>query len=374
MDSKSNEELINFQLNQVEIGYQLGINIKKKKHTIFNQKKIFKKIHYTFHENIIFLKEFFSKINFFSTSVFQLQSWFFFWFLNSIDFSGKILNKKIKINIINALIKNLLGKGSKNLIFFNIETLFPIYSSIISLSSLGGFSFIFKKKHKHMIYVFLRKLRISSTPKSSSNGEIDPRVNFSFIIIGSCLNFFTKNLFNDIFLNNEHFGSCDGGFGFDKFDESHGALTFCSICSFFFFQGRKQFGNTNPSLENWFYNKIKPFEFFFIGRISKIPDSCYFYWLGAISIICNFFFPIEFLNSLIYCKTRKYGGLSDQPSKIPDLYHTSYSLCGLSFYIFCKKTKKYREEMGGKFFYYLQLPKINPIMGIKESKSVLSFI
>jgi protein farnesyltransferase subunit beta len=188
------------------------------------------------------------------------------------------------------------------------------------------------------------------------------------------LNFFTKNLFKDIFPKNEKLGNFDGGFGFDKFDESHGALTFCSICSFFFFQGKKQVENTNPSLENWFYNKIKPFEFFFIGRISKIPDSCYFYWLGAISIICNFFFPIEFLNSLIYCKTRKYGGLSDQPSKIPDLYHTSYSLCGLSFYIFYKKTKKYREEMGEKFFYYLQLPKINPIMGIKESRSLLSLI
>ena len=82
----------------------------------------------------------------------------------------------------------------------------------------------------------------------------------------------------------------------------------------------------------------------FNGRINKLVDSCYNFWVGA----CFEMLDVArggkgssedgrwLYNQLglqgytvLGCQTKS-GGLKDKPFKHPDLYHTCYSLAGLS--------------------------------------------
>lgn len=81
----------------------------------------------------------------------------------------------------------------------------------------------------------------------------------------------------------------------------------------------------------------------FNGRTNKLLDSCYSFWVGAIfNIVNNYFgnkishedqliYSQEHLQNYItfYCQDIK-GGLKDKPGKNRDIYHTWYSLSGLS--------------------------------------------
>ena len=82
----------------------------------------------------------------------------------------------------------------------------------------------------------------------------------------------------------------------------------------------------------------------FNGRTNKLIDSCYSFWVGAVFNIVNDYFKggvtseSHFLYSemdlqsyiLFYCQDSKKGGLWDKPGKNRDIYHTTYSLSGLS--------------------------------------------
>eukprot|EP00831_Metopus_contortus_P081117 TRINITY_DN8457_c0_g1_i1.p2 TRINITY_DN8457_c0_g1~~TRINITY_DN8457_c0_g1_i1.p2 ORF type:complete len:173 (+),score=28.28 TRINITY_DN8457_c0_g1_i1:105-623(+) len=81
----------------------------------------------------------------------------------------------------------------------------------------------------------------------------------------------------------------------------------------------------------------------FNGRINKLVDSCYNFWLGSINELVDIVhkgkahYKGEWLYNqravqgytLICCQSTK-GGLIDKPGKNVDLYHTCYSLSGMS--------------------------------------------
>ena len=72
-------------------------------------------------------------------------------------------------------------------------------------------------------------------------------------------------------------------------------------------------------------------------------DSCYNFWLGAINELADIVangkanYHHEWLINqravqgyTLLCCQEKTGGMKDKPQKNPDLYHTCYSLAGLS--------------------------------------------
>jgi len=166
--------------------------------------------------------------------------------------------------------------------------------------------------------------------------------------------------------------SFDGGFSCDKSRESHGALSFCLLGSCIFFSTKNYSLKVFSNFKIWFLEKLKYFDSGIQGRPNKIIDSCYIFWLGASSIVLSINIPFELLNVLFFCFKLEFKGFCDQIGKAPDLYHTFYSISGLSLlsFVFHKKKKIYDTNTScSKFFqkYGLQ-SKINPIYGIRERK------
>ncbi len=81
----------------------------------------------------------------------------------------------------------------------------------------------------------------------------------------------------------------------------------------------------------------------FNGRINKLVDGCYNHWQGDTFAILHSALPggAAYLNEYLYdqmalqyfglvCCQDAQGGLMDKPGARADLYHTNYSLSGLS--------------------------------------------
>eukprot|EP00828_Plagiopyla_frontata_P048559 TRINITY_DN9342_c0_g1_i1.p2 TRINITY_DN9342_c0_g1~~TRINITY_DN9342_c0_g1_i1.p2 ORF type:complete len:151 (-),score=25.23 TRINITY_DN9342_c0_g1_i1:56-508(-) len=86
-----------------------------------------------------------------------------------------------------------------------------------------------------------------------------------------------------------------------------------------------------------------PLEGGFNGRTNKVVDSCYSYWIGACFKLINLatnnqcYYEDQMLYNqlklqmyILLCCQSEDGGLFDKPKKPRDLYHTCYSLSGLS--------------------------------------------
>jgi protein farnesyltransferase subunit beta len=88
-----------------------------------------------------------------------------------------------------------------------------------------------------------------------------------------------------------------------------------------------------------------PFEGGFQGRTNKLVDSCYSFWVGSLVALCSAHAPhsphlrramadvvnpFELQKYILVCCQGAKGGLRDKPGKSIDLYHTCYSLSGLS--------------------------------------------
>lgn len=71
----------------------------------------------------------------------------------------------------------------------------------------------------------------------------------------------------------------------------------------------------------------------FQGRIGKDPDACYSWWIGSALHILGHFDQVEHTqlrHFLLACQA-PIGGFGKYPETHPDVLHTYFSLCGLSF-------------------------------------------
>jgi protein farnesyltransferase subunit beta len=122
--------------------------------------------------------------------------------------------------------------------------------------------------------------------------------------------------------------------------EAHGGFTFCGVAALSLL-GRLQELDI-ARLTFWLGRRQCEYGGF-NGRTNKLLDSCYSFWVGAIFNIINNYFQnrISYNGHFIYSESnlQKYvlflcqdseGGLFDKPSKTRDIYHTCYSLSGLS--------------------------------------------
>jgi len=141
----------------------------------------------------------------------------------------------------------------------------------------------------------------------------------------------------------------EGGFCCSPFGEAHGGYTFCALASFMILSrvGDKSYEQINyDKLVEWLSNRQFSQLGGFNGRINKLVDSCYSFWVGAcfelIDILAQksgskmnvdgeYLFNQEALQGyILLCCQNGAGGLKDKPSKGPDIYHTCYSLSGMS--------------------------------------------
>ena len=76
----------------------------------------------------------------------------------------------------------------------------------------------------------------------------------------------------------------EGGFCCSPYGEAHGGYTFCALASFYILSkiGDESYKSINYlKLAEWLSNRQVEDLGGFNGRINKLIDSCYSYWVGA---------------------------------------------------------------------------------------------
>mmetsp|Transcript_32423 Transcript_32423/g.67021 ORF Transcript_32423/g.67021 Transcript_32423/m.67021 type:complete len:395 (-) Transcript_32423:797-1981(-) len=376
MDSNSWIEHIQFQLNLVEFLYQIRTVKGVYK---FSNKKNFKKLFYRaffiiqefpFHPSP-FLTQHFEKYGYFIPSFSHTQPWFFFWLTNAIDLIGYNPKGYSRKNPESLKIDFIFSKGKNLKSLLGSPSLLVLYSAILSHSFLSENrrpSNLYDFKN---IYYFLRKIETKNRSfRAYFLGEHDPRGLYCVLIISSICNILTPELIPRIkdFLTNHR--NYDGGVSVDKSREGHCGIAFCFLASLLFFPPNEPFQRINHQIKNWISEKESILDFGFHGRFSKISDSCYSFWVGAISIILSIPFSYKLRNTGSSYRERYSLGWADKLGKSPDLYHFSYFLCGLSLFNFSKKMDRlWVKQNFSKKKTSLQigdLPKLNPVFGLRE--------
>jgi len=125
--------------------------------------------------------------------------------------------------------------------------------------------------------------------------------------------------------------SYDYGIGQGPKEESHGGSTFCALASLSLI-GRMDSLPHKDKLLKWLINRQG---MGFNGRPNKLSDTCYSFWIGAsIGLLGHFDLITEKLTrSFTLSCQLPIGGFAKLPEHgtPPDVLHTYFSLCGLSF-------------------------------------------
>ncbi len=174
------------------------------------------------------------------------------------------------------------------------------------------------------------------------NGENDMRATYCAMVVADLLNLIDiPELRAGV---SDYIASCqtyEGGIACVPFGEAHAGYTYCGLATLILLGESHKI--SLPRLIEWASARQLEDEGGFNGRINKLVDSCYNFWVGAIFELadmathgkCNL--SGKWLaNSaavrgytLLCCQSKK-GGMIDKPGRNPDMYHTCYSLAGLS--------------------------------------------
>ncbi|XP_017102764.2 protein farnesyltransferase subunit beta [Drosophila bipectinata] len=133
----------------------------------------------------------------------------------------------------------------------------------------------------------------------------------------------------------------EGGFGGAPDLEAHGGYTFCGIAGLALLNEADKCDK--QALLKWTLRRQMRYEGGFQGRTNKLVDGCYSFWVGATIPITqatlsaddkemdHALFDVEALQEyILLCCQKQNGGLIDKPGKPQDLYHTCYTLSGVS--------------------------------------------
>ena len=174
-----------------------------------------------------------------------------------------------------------------------------------------------------------------------SCGESDLRATYCALIVADILNLIDHELTYGVIDNIKNCQTVEGGLGPEPYCEAHGGYTFCGVASLILLN-KLDVIDINKLLY-WLTNRQMNKEGGFSGRTNKLVDSCYSFWQASVfSMITiadkeRFSFSDELLfnqlalqSYITHCCQEPSGGLMDKPGTRPDLFHTNYSLCGLS--------------------------------------------
>lgn len=93
--------------------------------------------------------------------------------------------------------------------------------------------------------------------------------------------------------------------------------------------GKLSLLKNKPQLVKWCVDRqLSGFQ----GRINKIPDTCYSFWIGASLCLLEGekLIDSKILRAHTMSCQKKIGGFGKWPDQPPDVLHTYFSLCGLS--------------------------------------------
>ncbi|CAG9860695.1 unnamed protein product [Phyllotreta striolata] len=221
----------------------------------------------------------------------------------------------------------------------HLATTYAAVNALVILGTEEAYNVINRKK----LLEFLWRLRQpDGSFEMHEGGEADVRGVYCALSIASL-----AGVMNDsaLFENSaEWVVSCqtyEGGFSGCPGMEAHGGYTFCGLAALVILN--KSHLVDEKALLRWLVFKQMKLEGGFQGRTNKLTDGCYSFWQGAAfpliySILhtaghtpkTHLFSSSALQEYLLVCCQNSNGGLVDKPGKNRDLYHTCYTLSGLS--------------------------------------------
>lgn len=213
------------------------------------------------------------------------------------------------------------------------------YVSVNALA-LVGTEKAYNVINRKSIYNFLLSLKQPNGAFCAHvGGEVDVRITYCAISTCALLNMLTPEITDGVV---EYVKSCqnyDGSFSPFKGAESHGAYGYCSMAILSILNEIDKIDV--DSAIRWCASRQMTFEGGFNGRASKLVDTCYIWWVGAMSRmladhkgIKPFWNPEALLQYEVILCQPKCGGLTDKPGVNADMFHTMYGLMGIS--VTCK--------------------------------------
>ena len=373
IETGSRIENIQLELNSIEILFRFKIFIdsfpKKYNKTVLEKANLRNfKYFYGYYRNLEhIIPEIFFKLGFFHPVLYGTKSWVLFWLLNSIDLLYLNLKKnfwKKKIN--HGLI--FLSKINLPQLFKNSNSsLFTLYSTLLCLTITSDkYVQFFGHYSIKPVYFFIKMLTKSSLlPRNSKISDCDSRNLFCIGTIASLLNIWTIDLENVCLEKINHISLTFEGFSTRRFGSAHGALTYCSLGSLFFFPKKNKEIEFSSNIIKWLKGRSHFFMFGFSGRISKIPDSCYNFWIGASLLFLNINLNRKLKNSVIFYTDYISKCFSDRSGKPADSYHICYSICGLAILNFLvlyeNILKSSNLSLEKNYNCFCNLAKLNPV-------------
>ncbi|XP_067615412.1 protein farnesyltransferase subunit beta [Eurosta solidaginis] len=220
----------------------------------------------------------------------------------------------------------------------------PTYAAVNSLCIIGTLS-AYRAVERDSLIKFLFSVREpDGSFRLHDDGETDVRGAYCAISCAKLTNMPAEVLEKLFDKTGDWIASCqtyEGGFGGAPDLEAHGGYTFCGIAALALLdEGHKC---DTQQLLKWNLQRQMPYEGGFQGRTNKLVDGCYSFWVGATipitqAIICqegeslkHILFDNGVLQEyILLCCQKANGGLIDKPGKPQDLYHTCYTLSGVS--------------------------------------------
>ncbi|XP_055382969.1 protein farnesyltransferase subunit beta [Condylostylus longicornis] len=283
------------------------------------------------------------------------RPWLVYWIVNA----ASLLNFKFRDELINNTIDFLIkcrhpkfgGFAGSPLQYPHLA---PTYAAVNSLAIFGTKK-AYEAIDKTSLKTFLWSLRESDGSfKLHVGGENDVRGAYCAISCAKLANF-SKEEEEELFQGTaDWIASCqtyEGGFGGCPDLEAHGGYTFCGLAASI------MLGCTEKcdveAILRWALARQMRYEGGFQGRTNKLVDGCYSFWVGAIipmaqKILVNknkklidllktpLFDRSALQEYILLCCQKPNGGLIDKPGKYPDLYHTCYTLSGVSIAQHCE--------------------------------------
>ncbi|CAD6991177.1 protein farnesyltransferase subunit beta [Ceratitis capitata] len=219
----------------------------------------------------------------------------------------------------------------------------PTYAAVNCLCIIGTPS-AYRAIDRESLIKFLFSVReTDGSFRLHVDGETDVRGAYCAISCAKLTNMpdeVLKKLFDK---TGDWISSCqtyEGGFGGAPDLEAHGGYTFCGIAALALLD--EGYKCDTQQLLKWNLQRQMPFEGGFQGRTNKLVDGCYSFWVGATipitqaiiqegeSLKESLFDTGALQEYILLCCQKANGGLIDKPGKPQDLYHTCYTLSGVS--------------------------------------------
>ncbi|XP_017778890.1 PREDICTED: protein farnesyltransferase subunit beta [Nicrophorus vespilloides] len=296
------------------------------------------------------------------------RTWLCYWSLHSMSLLTDI-SKTWPLNKEESMIVQFLSKcqhpsggfGGGPGQYPHLATTYAAVNALCIIGTQEAYDIINRKTLKEFLYSVRAP---NGAFRMHLDGEIDVRGVYCALSIATLTGIYSEKLFDG---TAEWVVSCqtyEGGFSGCPGLEAHGGYTFCAIAVLTILK-RPKLCDLH-SLLRWLVNKQMKLEGGFQGRTNKLVDGCYSFWLACSVLLAGvalgekkmLFNQTALQEYIMVCCQYNSGGLLDKPGKRPDLYHTCYTLSGLSL------TQTNSDYIGIPFY----LGFINPLYNISYEK------